>query len=376
MISQEHYDFDAAVVGAGAVGLACGYALSQRGLSVILLEVSPRIGEGVSSRNSGVIHAGFYYPTGSLRAKLCVEGRRKLYPFLQAHGIDVKRCGKLIVATSDDEIPKLEKLLKQGHLNDVEGLRLIDAKEAMTMEPALACVAALHSAETGILDAHGYMLALRGEIENRGGVVVCDSPMFSAQLDSSGQHWEIVAGASAQTTIKTRYLITAPGLEAQDVARAITDFPPSLIPKRHLGKGVYFKLSGKAPFNSLVYPTPIPGALGTHYVKNLGGQAVFGPDLEYVDAIDYHVNPDRAKEFYVSVRRYWPSLPDNSLTPDYAGIRPKIHGPGEPQPDFRIDFESAHGLPGLVTMFGIESPGLTSSLAIGDYVAEQLGLAM
>lgn len=380
------FDADAIIVGAGAVGLACGYALAQRGLQVIVLESGPRIGEGVSSRNSEVVHAGLHYPTGSLRARLCVEGRRRLYPFLEAHGVAYRRCGKLIVATNTDELSNIEQLLKQGEINGVEGIRMIDAVEARSLEPAVQCVAAVLSAESGVFDSHGYLLALRGEIENRDGLVVCGARFVGADaLDSGGWRVQTVdvsdsanaaesATVAARTALTARHLITAPGLDAQSVAEVIEGFPKSLIPRRHLGKGVYFKLVGRAPFDRLVYPTPIPGALGTHYRRTLDGQAIFGPDLEYVEDIDYSVDPDRARQFYASVRRYWPSLPDNSLTADYAGIRPKIHGPGEKQPDFRIDGTAAHGLPGLVSLFGIESPGLTSSLAIGEEVATRLGV--
>jgi L-2-hydroxyglutarate oxidase LhgO len=370
------FDADAIIVGAGAVGLACGYALAQRGLEVIVLESGPRIGEGVSSRNSEVIHAGFYYPTGSLRARLCVEGRRRLYPFLDTHGVAYRKCGKLIVATDSSELPAIEKLIAQGELNDVEGLRMLGADEAHALEPAVHCVAAVLSEESGVFDSHGYLLALRGEIENRGGFVVCGSKFVGAHaLGAGGWRVQTSDAAAAGTTLTARHLITAPGLEAQSVAAAIEGFPSALIPQRYLGKGVYFKLNGRAPFDRLVYPTPIPGALGTHYRKTLDGQAVFGPDLEYVDEVDYSVDPTRAREFYASVRRYWPGMPENSLTADYAGIRPKIHGPSEKQPDFRIDDSSSHGLPGLVSLFGIESPGLTSSLAIGEEVATRLDIA-
>jgi L-2-hydroxyglutarate oxidase LhgO len=365
------FDTDVVIVGAGAVGLACGYALAQRGLAVIVLESGPRIGEGVSSRNSEVIHAGLYYPTGSLRARLCVQGRRQLYPFLEAHGVAYRRCGKLIVATSDEEVPTIEKLLHQGQLNGVENLRLIDKQDAVALEPQVHCVAALISPESGVFDSHGYMLALRGEIEARGGFVVCESPFASATpLEQGG--FQVTTGGPSETTLRSKYLVTAAALDAQSVASNIEGFPSHLIPKRHLGKGVYFKLTGKAPFDRLVYPTPIPGALGTHYRKSLGGQAVFGPDLAYVDEIDYSVDPSRANSFYESIRRYWPSLPEGSLVADYAGIRPKIHGPGEPQPDFRIDDLEAHGIPGLIALFGIESPGLTSSLALGEEIALRL----
>ena len=365
------FDTDVVIIGAGAVGLACGYALSERGLSVIVLEAGPRIGEGVSSRNSEVIHAGLYYPTGSLRARLCVQGRRQLYPFLEAHGVPYRRCGKLIVATADAEVPTLETLWHQGQLNDVEHLELLDATAACALEPQVRCVAALLSSESGVFDSHGYLLALRGEIEARGGFVACESPFAEATpLEQWG--FTISTGGPSATTLRSKYLVTAAGLDAQSVASKIEGFPKALIPKRHLGKGVYFTLTGRAPFDRLVYPTPIPGALGTHYRKNLGGQAVFGPDLAYVDELDDSVDPARAESFYDSIRRYWPSLPDGALVADYAGIRPKIHGPGEAQPDFRIDGFDTHGIEGLVTMFGIESPGLTSSLAIGDEVGKRL----
>lgn len=381
---MREFDADAVIVGAGAVGLACGYALAQRDLSVIVLEAGPRIGEGVSSRNSEVIHAGFYYPTDSLKARLCVQGRRLLYPFLERHGVHHWRCGKLVVATNEAEIPAIEKMYRQGLTNDVEGLRMIDAAEARALEPELHCVAAMYSPESGVFDSHGYMLALRGEIENRGGHVVCDSPFIGAEplgdgngpasrgepADSGG--WRVRVGGDAASTLQSRYLVTAPGLEAQEVAALIEGFPTAQIPSRHLGKGVYFRVNGKAPFNRLIYPPPIPGALGTHYRKDLGGQAVLGPDLDYIDTVDYSIDPAREQSFYENVRRYWPTLPEGSLRPDYAGIRPKIHGPGEKQPDFRIDGTDTHGIAGLITLFGIESPGLTSSLAIGEEVARRL----
>jgi L-2-hydroxyglutarate oxidase LhgO len=378
---MREFDADAVIVGAGAVGLACGYALARRNLSVIVLEAGPRIGEGVSSRNSEVIHAGFYYPTNSLKARLCVQGRRLLYPFLESHGVHHWRCGKLVVATRDDEIPAIDKMYRQGLTNDVEGLRMLSAAEAQILEPELHCVAAMYSPESGVFDSHGYMLALRGEIENRGGFVVCDSPLVAAEPlaaaaagDAAAAHpgaggWVVRTGGDAATTLHCRYLVTAPGLESQEVAELIEGFPQAHIPPRHLGKGVYFRVTGKAPFNRLIYPPPIPGALGTHYRKDLGGQAVLGPDLEYVDSVDYSIDPAREQGFYENVRRYWPTLPDGALKPDYAGIRPKIHGPGEKQPDFRIDGPASHGLANLVTLFGIESPGLTSSLAIGEEVA-------
>ncbi|MDG3438930.1 NAD(P)/FAD-dependent oxidoreductase [Nitrospirillum amazonense] len=361
-------DFDAIVVGAGAVGLACGRALALRGLTVAVLEAEDAIGQGVSSRNSEVAHGGLYYPTGSLRARFCVAGRRMLYPFLDAHGVTYDKCGKLVVATEEAEVPRLEGILNQARINDVEGMRWLSAAEVHALEPDLRAVAALISPESGIFDSHGYMVALRGEIEGRDGAVVTGTPVLAATpLEGGG--YAVRTGGRDPTTVTTRLLVTAPGLSAQDVAARIEGFPADLIPRAHYGKGSYFALNGRAPFKRLVYPPPIPGALGVHYRRDLGGQARFGPDLEYVEAPDYRVDPGRADGFYRYIRRFWPGLPDSALVPDYAGVRPKIHGPGEAQPDFRLDGQSAHGLPGLVALFGIESPGLTSSLAIGEAVA-------
>ncbi|WP_312161471.1 NAD(P)/FAD-dependent oxidoreductase [Phenylobacterium sp.] len=367
------FDFDAVVVGAGAVGLACGYALSRRGLVVAVLEAGPIIGEGVSARNSEVVHGGLYYPTGSLKARLCVQGRRALYGFLDAHKVAYDRCGKLVVATNAAEVGRLDGILEQAQANDVEGMARLTKAQALALEPQLSCEAALISPESGVFDSHGYMLALQGEIEAAGGAVVTSTPFEGATpLEAGG--FSIRAGGAEPTTLTARLLITAPGLSAQHVAAEIEGFPKDGIPPLHYGKGVYFRLTGKAPFARLIYPPPIPGALGTHYRRDLGGQAVFGPDLHYVDQIDYSVDPALGEAFYAYIRKFWPGLPDGALAPDYAGIRPKLHGPGEPQPDFRIDGPQKHGLPGLVALFGIESPGLTSSLAIGEEAAGRLGL--
>lgn len=368
-----NFDFDAVVVGAGAVGLACGYALARRGLVVAVLEAGPIIGEGVSARNSEVVHGGLYYATGSLKARLCVQGRRALYAFCDSHKVTYDRCGKLVVANGPEEVARLDHILDQARLNDVEGMVRLTGAEAMTLEPELKCDAALLSPESGVFDSHAYMLALQGEIEVAGGAVVTSTPFEGAKALPDGG-FEVQAGGAEPTTLTCQRLITAPGLSAQAVAATIEGFPLATIPKGHYGKGVYFRLAGKAPFARLVYPPPIPGALGTHYRRDLGGQAVFGPDLQYVDTLDYSVDPARAADFYTYVRKFWPALADGALMPDYAGIRPKLHGPGEPQPDFRIDGPPAHGMADLVTLFGIESPGLTSSLAIGEEVAARLGL--
>ena len=366
------FDTEAVVVGAGAVGLACGYALSKRGLAPIVLERERAIGQGVSSRNSEVIHGGLYYPTASLKARLCVSGRKALYGFLESHGVAFDRCGKLVVATEEAEVPRLHAIAKQAEANDCE-VRPISGDEARRLEPELNAVEAILSPESGVFDSHGYMLALQGEIENAGGAVVLGSPFEAAEpLDGGG--FRVRVGGDEPSEITTARLVIAASLGAQEAAANIAGFPAERIPELHYGKGSYFVLQGKAPFRHLVYPPPIPGALGVHYRRDLGGQAHFGPDLQYVDGEEYAVDASRAEGFYAYVRRFWPGLPDGALAPDYAGIRPKIHGPDEPQPDFQIDGPEGHGLAGLVALFGIESPGLTSSLAIGEEVAARLGL--
>ena len=365
------FDFEATVVGAGAVGLACGRALVRRGLSVLVLEAAPHIGQGVSSRNSEVIHGGLYYPIGSLKARFCVEGRRALYAFLDSHKVDHRKCGKLIVATEDAEVERIEAIFQQAIANGVEGLEHLTGAEARALEPGLNAYAAILSPESGVFDSHGYILALQGEIEDAGGSVVVSTPFEGAEPLADGG-FRLTAGGEGGATLTTRLLVTAPGLQAQAVAGLIAGYPADGIPAGHFGKGVYFRLTGKAPFERLIYPPPIPGALGTHYRKDMGGQAVFGPDLTYVETEDYSVDPAKAAEFEHYVRRFWPGLPDGALTPDYAGIRPKLHGPGQPQPDFQLNGQDVHGLDGLVALFGIESPGLTSSLAIGEAVTAML----
>ncbi len=365
------FDFDAVVVGAGAVGLACGRALAVRGRSVLVLEKEPAIGQGVSSRNSEVIHGGLYYPSGSLKARFCVQGRRALYAFLDSRKVDYRRCGKLVVATDEAEVPRIEAIFEQATANEVEGLEHLTGAQARALEPGLNAHAAILSPESGVFDSHGYMLALQGEIEDAGGSVVVSTPFERAE-PLPGGGFRVTAGGEGGATLTCRLLVTAAGLQAQDAAGRIDGFAADRIPAGRFGKGVYFRLTGRAPFERLVYPPPIPGALGTHYRKDLGGQAVFGPDLEYVETEDYSVEPARVAEFERYIRRFWPGLPENALTPDYAGIRPKLHGPGEPQPDFQLRGRDDHGLDGLVALFGIESPGLTSSLAIGEAVAEML----
>ena len=371
--ARNRFDFDALVVGAGAVGLAIGFALAGRGQGVVVLEQARAIGQGVSSRNSEVIHAGLYYPTDSLKARLCVTGRRRLYAFLDDHGVAYRRCGKLVVATEAADIPKLEAIADQALRNGVEDLSPLTATQAQDLEPNLRAVMALHSAQSGIFDSHGYMLALQGEIEDRGGVVALGAP-FEAAEPLAGGGFVVSAGGADPAKLTCARLVIAAGLGAQAAAAQVAGYPAARIPRLHYGKGVYFTLAGAAPFQRLIYPPPIPGALGVHYRRDLGGQARFGPDLAFVETEDYAVDPARAAGFAAYIRRFWPGLPDGALVADYAGIRPKLHGPGEPQPDFRIDGSSVHGIEGLVALFGIESPGLTSSLAIGDEVAVRLGV--
>ena len=350
------FDFDACVVGAGAVGLACGYALARRGLSVVVLEKERAIGQGVSSRNSEVVHGGLYYPTGSLKARLCVAGRRALYRFLDAHHVAYRKCGKIVVATHDDEVGRLEEILAQANANGVEGMREISGAEARRLEPGLSAVTALISPESGVFDSHGYMLALSGEIEDRGGAVVTATP-FEGAAPLAGGGFTVRAGGESPTTMTARLLVTAPGLSAQAVAGAIDGFPTDRIPARHYGKGVYFRLTGKAPFEHLVYPPPIHGALGTHYRKDLGGQAVFGPDLAYVETEDYSVDPARVG----GLLRVHPQV--------LAGPARRRADPGlrrhpsedpwarRPAAGLPLDGADVHGLPGSSALFGIESPG-------------------
>ncbi|MBL8546012.1 MAG: NAD(P)/FAD-dependent oxidoreductase [Hyphomonadaceae bacterium] len=363
-------DFDAVVVGAGAVGLACGYQLAKAGDTVLVLESAGRIGSGVSSRNSEVVHAGFYYPSGSLKAKFCVEGRRAMYQFLREHNVNYEKCGKLFVATEQHEIPPIEKYFKQGQINGVENARWISGADAKALEPHLRAVAAVEYLESGVMDAHGYMDALEGEIEAHDGAVVVNSPFLGATPSAEG--YDIRVGGESPTTITARKLIISAGLSAQKCAGAIEGFPQERIPPQYLAKGNYFSLSMKAPFQRLIYPPPVPGALGTHYRRDLGGVARFGPDIEWITEENYLVDPSRGDSFYEAIRKFWPGLPDGALTADYAGIRPKIHAAHEPQPDFVLDSPEHHGMDGLICLFGIESPGLTSSLAIGAEIVKRL----
>jgi len=365
-------DVDVVVVGAGAVGLAIAAGFARNGKDVLVLEAAAAIGTGVSARNSEVIHAGMYYPTGSLKHQLCTAGRRALYAYLEQRNIAYRRCGKLIVATSDAEIAKIEKIHTAGQANGLEGLTLLSASEATALEPALSCTAALWSPETGIFDAHGYMLALQGEIEDHGGAIALQSPVARVEQQAGGFRIH-----TPEAAIVCRQLVNSAGLHAQRVAASIEGLPPAFIPPLTLAKGSYFSCTAKPVFSRLIYPAPVVGGLGVHVTLDLGGRMKFGPDVEWLstnnpDVIDYSVDPRRADAFYAAIRRYWPGLPDGALTPDYAGVRPKLSGPGNLAADFRIDGPASHGVPGLLNLFGIESPGLTSSLAIAEEVRNVL----
>ncbi len=359
---------DAVVVGAGVVGLAVARALALAGREVIVVDAAEGIGTETSSRNSEVIHAGIYYPQGSLMARLCVEGRRLLYAFCDEHGVPYEKCGKLIVATTDAEAERLDGILARAERNGVEGMRLLSGEDARAMEPALACVAALHSPETGILDSHAYMLALQGDAEAAGAMFAFHAPVLGGRAEAGAVVLDI--GGAEPMTLSARTVVNAAGLHATALATAIAGMPRQMVPRTYYARGNYFTLAGRAPFARLIYPVPEPGGLGVHLTLDLGGQARFGPDVEWIDAIDYAVDPRRADVFYAAVRRYWPGLRDGALLPGYAGIRPKIAGPGEPAQDFVVQPPSAHGVAGLINLFGIESPGLTAAIALADLVAE------
>ncbi len=358
-------DIECVVVGAGVVGLAVARALAQSGREVILVEAGEGIGVGISSRNSQVIHAGIYYPTGSLKAQLCVEGKQRLYAFCDEHGVDYQRLGKLIVATEDSQRDALQALFERGQRNGVDDLQWLDAAQARELEPAVSCVAALWSPSTGIVDSHALMLALQADAEAWGTSIALHTPLLSARCI---QGFSLQMGGAQPMTLSCRLLINCAGLAAPHVASQIDGLEPRHIPKAYLCKGSYFALSGRAPFRHLVYPAPESAGLGVHMTLDLGGQARFGPDVEWVERIDYAVDPQRGEAFYQAVRRYWPALPDGSLQPAYSGIRPKITGPTEPAADFVISGPAEHGVPGLVNLFGIESPGLTSCLALAERV--------
>jgi len=365
---------DTIVVGAGCVGLAVARRLALAGHDVVVIEESEAIGTGTSSRNSEVIHAGIYYAKDSLKARLCVKGRDMLYAYCESRGIPHKRIGKMIVATEAAEIPTLEDIGAKAWANGVGDLEWIEGARLAELEPNVRAVAAWLSPSTGIFDSHSYMLSLQGELEDRGGMVAFFSPVLAGRVTDGGIELDI--GGEAPMTLACTTLVNAAGLGAQRLAGRIDGLAAETVPPLYLARGHYFTLTGKCPFNHLVYPVPVAGGLGTHSTVDLGGQVKFGPDVEWIDELEYTVDPARGDKFYGDIRRYWPGLPDGALQPGYAGIRPKLSGPdaGKYAADFVIQGPADHGVENLVNLFGIESPGLTSSLAIADEVAAKLGI--
>lgn len=357
---------DCVVIGAGVVGLAVARALALQGREVLVLEAAHAIGTGTSSRNSEVIHAGIYYRTGSLKARLCLTGNPLLYAYCAERGIDHRRCGKLIVATSAAQADQLNAIAEQAAINGVKGLTRLSRSEALALEPELDCVAALQSLTTGIVDSSALMLSLQGDIEAAGGVVVLNCPLALANIDDDAIELIAIDG----TVLRAKTVVNAAGLNAQALARQFNGLAPQHVPASYYAKGNYFTLAGRSPFSRLIYPVPGGGGLGVHATLDLGGQVKFGPDVQWVESPDdLAVDAARGEAFYAEVRKYWPNLKDGALQPSYAGIRPKLHGPGSPSADFIIQGPAVHGVAGLVNLFGIESPGLTASLVIGQAVA-------
>ena len=364
---------DCIVVGAGVIGLAVARRLALAGHEVIVLEAADTIGTQTSSRNSEVIHAGLYYPTDSLKAQACVEGKKRLYRYCAIHGVPHKRIGKLIVATNDSQTQALTALKSKAIANGVNDLEWKNQAEIKLLEPSIRSVGAILSPSTGIIDSHSLMLAYQGDAEDRGAVIAFNSQVRRGLIE--GGKIELFAGKSnGEFAISANIVVNAAGLGAQSVARSLTGLDPATIPPRYLARGCYFTLSGQNPFSRLIYPVPEPSGLGVHVTVDMSGAVRFGPDVEWVDKIDYRVDPERAESFYTAIRRYYPNLEDNSLQPGYSGIRPKITAEGSATGDFLIQGPLEHGVAGLVSMYGIESPGLTASLALADLVAQKLSL--
>lgn len=365
---------DAIVVGAGVVGLAVARALASAGREVLILEAADAIGTETSARNSEVIHAGIYYPPGSLKARLCVEGRRRLYNYCEDRGVPHKRLGKLIVATEQGQQARLEKIVAGARACGVDDLRLLSRAEAVGLEQELACVAALLSPSTGIVDSHALMLSLQGDAEGCDAQVAFRTRVVSGRVEGGGITLNTLSDDGDELALEANLVVNAAGHGAIPLARAIDGMPPAHIPRQFFARGCYFSMARKSPFSRLVYPVPVEGGLGVHLTLDMGGAARFGPDVEWIDGVDHTVDPRRADVFYAEIRRYWPALEDGALQPAYAGVRPKISGPGEPAADFWIEGPRDHGVAGLVNLFGIESPGLTASLAIAEHVRAMLDL--
>lgn len=366
------------MVGAGVVGLAVARALAQAGREVLIAEGQPRFGTGISSRNSEVIHAGLYYAAGSLKAQACVQGKERLYALCRERGIAHQRCGKLVVATSAHELPKLQALQAQAAANGVHDTELLSANQACELEPALHCAGALWSPSSGIVDSHALMTALLADAQAAGALLGVGTRVERAQAVSDG--WVVSLHAPQETALHARWVINCAGLHAVGLAARMQGYPAACLPRLHLAKGHYFSLAARSPFSHLIYPVPEDGGLGVHLSLSLDGQARFGPDVQWLDAtspdeIDYAVDATRSSAFRAAITRYWPGmndLPDDALAPAYSGVRPKLSGPGEPAADFCVQGPAEHGCAGLVQMFGIESPGLTACLGLADQVAAQV----
>jgi L-2-hydroxyglutarate oxidase LhgO len=358
------------VIGAGVIGLAIARALSKAGRDVLIIDQGPTFGTETSARNSEVIHAGIYYEPTSLMAKLCAPGRKALYAYCESRNVAHKRCGKLIVATTPAEVQRLDEIARHARGNGVDDLIVLTKDEATALEPALSCEGALLSPSTGIIDSHGYMLALLADAEAHGTIIAYRSRFTHATPRSRGFAIHIEIGDGETMGLSCTILVNAGGLHAPAVAARIAGLDGTHIPTAYYAKGNYFAATARVPFSRLIYPVPVAGGLGVHLTLDLAGRARFGPDVEWIDRINYEVDPDRAQKFYGAIRRYWPGLPNASLFADYAGIRPKIVPPAIAKQDFVISGAASHGLPGLVNLFGIESPGLTASLAIADAVSE------
>lgn len=367
---------DCIIAGAGVVGLAIAREMARRGLEVLILEREAAYGTGTSSRNSEVIHAGIYYDPGSLKARLCVRGRDMLYAYAAENGVPHRRCGKLIVATSADQTAALDGIVVRAAASGVTDLRRLSAAEAQAMEPQLSCTAALLSPSTGIVDSHALMLSLLGQAEAGGAMLSLGSRVEAVEVVPDGFVVTTRDMASGeQFPMGARMFINAAGLHASEVAAAILGLSPGHVPQTLYARGNYYSLPGRPAFSRLVYPVPEPGGLGVHLTLDLAGGMRFGPDVDWIETVDYRVNGARRGHFQTEIRKYWPGLPEDALAPTYCGIRPKLSGPGAPAADFRIDGEEMHGVPGLVNLFGIESPGLTSSLAIAELVSARLPAA-